>query len=60
LHRGGGLGSSVDDISAKHDVIVFRQNTDELLQRLITAMNVTDHPVVAARWHAKQKMVLLH
>jgi molybdopterin-biosynthesis enzyme MoeA-like protein len=47
LHGGGGLGPTVDDITAKHDVIILWQSAEQSLQRLVTTMHVTDHPVIA-------------
>ena len=48
-HAGLNSGSTIDEITAKNQVIVVWQHGQELQQRLITAMNIANHPVMLLR-----------
>ena len=48
-HAGLNFRSTIDEITAKNQLIVGWQNGQELQQRLITAMNIPNHPVMRLR-----------
>ena len=47
LHGAADLGAAVDHITAKHNFVAGWQTSYQPLQRVGTAVDVPDHPVVA-------------
>jgi hypothetical protein len=43
----GDAGTAIDDVTAKHQVIIWWQHGNKAKQHLVTSVHVTDHPVMA-------------
>ena len=48
IHRCGDGLTTVDHIPAEHQMVVRRQNRKQIEQRLVAAMHISNHPVLAS------------